>query len=400
MVISILGGLIVTLAVLDLFFTVLDGDGFSVLSSRVYRVLWWVWRHGARGLPPSTRRVWLSVGAPLMIPTIVAVWFALIITGFALIYFGGMSPQNFFFGGGSQPSLAAAFRLSWVTLSTIGFVEISPSSTTYSFTVAAEAILGGVVLTMAITYFLRVHQILLQFHCLATTLHHHAGDISRPQTYLSTHFHEGQPQAIEPWLHDTVTDLVHLHEGLRRHPIVYYYHPRRRWRSLPHLVETLGQIAAGLRWGVPDNAPLKAHPSLQALVSALPAMIDDLEHRFVPVVHRSRPIPLDPTSFADVMRGRLGPSDPWAERFLEMDREVRELAGGMPAGTHEETYHRYREWLPFAARISDFVDATTWDLGYGKDLRPDSDDVLDLVASWQDGPEQRPQALRTGGGGG
>ncbi len=398
MVISVLGGLVVLVAVLDLFLTVLDGDGFSILSSRVYRVLWWAWRHGAKGLPPVTRRAWLSFGAPLMIPAIVGVWFALIITGFALIYFGGMSPQNFFFGGGSQPSLAAAFRLSWVTLSTIGFVEISPSSTTYSFTVAAEAILGGVVLTMAITYFLRVHQVLLQFHCLATTMHHHAGDISRPQTYLSTHFHHGEPQAVEPWLHDIVSDLVELHEGLRRHPIVYYYHPRRTWRSLPHLVETLGRITAGLRWGLPGNHPVQAHPSLLALESALPAMIDDLEHRFVPVVHRSRAVPVDLQAFLDTARGRLGSTDPWVEDFLHLDAEMRRIARieGDPA--LEELYQRYRAWLPFASRVGDFVDATTWDLGYGLRLRPDDDDVLDLVARLQDGPEQRPQELRTGGG--
>lgn len=393
MVITLLGIVILLVALLDVFFTVLDANGFSLLSRRVYRWMWWLWRHGARILPAGVRTSWLSVGAPLMIPASVAVWFGLVIVGFALIYFGGMSPENFFFGGGSQPSLDAAFRLSWVTLSTIGFVEISPSSTSYSFTVAAEAILGGVILTLALTYFLRVHNVLLQFHTLATSLHHHAGDIARPESYLSTHIVAGEPRSLEPWLHDLVDGVVQLHEGLRRHPIVYFFHPRRRWRSLPYLIHTLSHVAAGLRWGVPRDSDVHREPSLRALIAATTTMIDDLEHQFVPMVWRSRVVPMGFSDFRQCVADHDWIHDPWVDRFLTLDGWMRDLLRQEAPVDPAEMYARYREWLPFAATTHDFVQATAWDLGYGRELRPSSEDVLDLAARWQSKPTERPQPL-------
>ena len=391
MVVSLLGVGVLLVCLLDVFFTVLDANGVSVISSRLYRWMWWIWRHGGRLLPPKTRRAWLSVGAPLMIPAIIGVWISLVVVGFALIYFGGMSPENFLFGGGSQPSLAAAFRLSWVTLSTIGFVEISPSSMTYSLTVALEAIVGGILLTFTITYFLSVHRVVLSFNELVTRMHHHAASISDPLSYLADHFVDGQPRALDSWLDSLHHAVVGLHEGLRRYPIVYYFQPRRRFRALPYALEILTGLVAGLRWGLPAGHAITAHPGVRTLTAALEMLVDDLEDRHVPLHDRTIVHPVSFRAFVETVQGRRWDADPWVTRFTDLARSVAAVTG-LPAEVDpSDAYLRYRQWLPFTARTGDFIAATKRDLGYADDLRPGRSSAVWEV--WSRGPADRPQPL-------
>lgn len=391
MVISLLGIGVLLVCLLDVFFTVLDANGVSVISSRLYRWLWWIWRHGGRLLPPRARRLWLSVGAPLMIPAIIGVWISLIVVGFALIYFGGMSPENFLFGGGSQPSLAAAFRLSWVTLSTIGFVEISPSSMTYSLTVALEAILGGILLTFSITYFLSVHRVVLSYNELVTRMHHHAASISDPLSYLSDHFADGQPRALDSWLDHLHEAVVGLDEGLRRYPIVYYFQPRRRFRALPYMVAVLAGLVAGLRWGLPSGHAIASHPGVRTLIAALEMFVDDLEDRYVPLHERTVVHPVSFRAFAETIREQRWDADRWVMRFVEMTTAVAAVTGLSPDTEVSDAYVRYRAWLPFAVRTGDLVATIKRDLGYADDLRPGRSSALWEV--WSRGPADRPQPL-------
>jgi hypothetical protein len=395
MVISLLGIGLLLVCLLDVFFTVLDANGVSVISSRLYRWMWWLWRHGARLLPPETRRRWLSVGAPLMIPAVIGVWMSLVVVGFAFVYFGGMSPDNFLFGGGSQPSLTAAFRLSWVTLSTIGFVEISPSSMTYSLTVALEAIVGGVLLTFTITYFLSVHRVVLSYNEFVTRLHHHAASISDPLSYVSGHFADGQPRALDSWLDQLHGAVVGLHEGLRRYPIVYYFQPRRRFRALPFAIETLTGLVAGLRWGLPTGHAVTTHPGIRTLVAALEMLVEDLEDRYVPPHERTVVQPVDVRTFSETLQGRRWDADRWVVRFADLISSVAAVTGVAARTDFADAYLRYREWLPFAVRTGDFVAAITRDLGYADDLRPGRSSALWQV--WSRGPVDRPQPLTVQG---
>lgn len=395
MLVSLVGITVLAIVMLDVFFTVLDANGHSILSSRLYRAGWWVWRHGARMLPPGTRRAWLSVGAPLLIGVMIAVWMSGLVVGFALVYFGGMSPQNFLFGGGSQPNLAAAFRLSWVTLSTIGFVEISPSSMTYSLTVALQAILGGVVLTFTITYFLSVHQVVLSYNRLVTGLHHRAAVMDDPVSGLSRHFMDGRPRALDEWL-DTLHDgLVELHEGLRRYPIVYYFQPRRRLRALPYTLDGLRRVTAGLRWCLPGDHTARTSPALLALQAGLEDVVVDLQDRYVPIAERTVARTVSRSTFDDALAGRQWSLDRWVARFLHENDVVSGMAGVAAAAGAADAYSRYREWLPFSVALDDFVRMTADDLGYGDDLRPGRSSSLWQVLSR--GPKQRPQPLQHSG---
>ena len=54
-------------------------------------------------------------------------------------------------------------------------------------------------------------------------------------------------------------------------------------------------------------------------------------------------------------------------RFLRMERWMRDLARLQEEPDLEESYARYKEWLPFAHRIRSIFEATAADLGYELD---------------------------------
>jgi len=394
MIVSAIGVLIVALVVLDSLLTVLDASGRSIFSTRVYRAAWWFWRHLAKLLPAGLAQAFLSVAAPLMIALLIALWIFGIVTGFALIFYGGLSFGDVVAGGGSQPSLPSAFRLSWVTLSTIGFVEISPSNMAHSVTVALEALLGSVILTFSITYFLSVHRSILDFDRLVLDLHHRMGPRHDPIETLASHFSNGDMQGLERWLERLHDGLVGMHQGLNRYPIVYFYRPQDRQRSLPRTVQALARITECLSWLTPDDAPGTQSPALKSLRAGMADLVSDLGKTHIPIVTAASPRPVSRSEFEAAVRGNEWVIEPSVRKFLEGCGALHDIAG-----RHVDvagSYANYREWLPAATRTQQLVSTISTDLGYAEDLQPRRSSYL--LGLLNRNPKQRPQALVAKGG--
>ncbi|MFQ6552255.1 hypothetical protein AAD018_007915 [Aestuariibius insulae] len=391
MLISLAGILLLGIILLDIFLTVLDANGLSVVSSRIYRIFWWGWRHFSRIMPPVARPQMLALAAPLMIPLIIGVWIFGIVLGFTLVYFGGLSHQDLITGGGSQPSLQGAFRLSWVTLSTIGFVEVSPSNMPYSLTVALEAILGNLVLTFTITYFLSVHGAVMAYNKFASLLRNRIPDPDRPLDALSWHFEAGEPRELEHWLRQINDGVSTLHEGLRRYPVLYYFRPIRIYRGVPHTLFALRRIVTALRWCLPEGHRARTSPNLKALEVGLDELVEDLQDRYVPVHLRTTAKPVSYKQFRAAQSPHLGVPDTWVEMFLRDCDETSRATGVEIDPLAPETYENYREWLPYVLRLFDFERAIRTDLGYSSRVRPGRSSTLAVISN---GPKQRPQALR------
>jgi hypothetical protein len=193
----------------DVFFTVLHPDGFGLLSSRLYGGLFKTVRLLTRPLPRRLRALGLSIAAPLMVPVTIIVWIVLVLVGYALVYYAGMNAQG--------------FRI----------------------------------LTLAISYVVGVYGVLQQLGVTAAGLLHQASDTAEPLSILAPHFPDGEPRDIEPQVVAQHSSLVGLYEGLRRYPIIYYYHSRRACRSLPYTFRVMGGVAGALRWGLPKGHPAR-----------------------------------------------------------------------------------------------------------------------------------------------
>ena len=362
------GVTLILVGIADLFFTVLHYDGFGFLSSRLYRWLFGAARLLTRPLPRRWRAFGLSLAAPLMVPVTITVWILLISFGYALVYYGSISVKTFYFSSPAlEPSFLEALYLSGTAISTVGFGDITPLSTLYQLVAVSEALVGFGILTLAISYVIGVYGVLQQLGVLSAGLHHQSQDSSDPLTLLAPHFPDGQPRGLETHLMDLHRGLVEIYEGIWRYPIVYYYHSRRAYRSLPYIFRMIGGMAGALRWGLPKDHPGSQTPWLPTLITGLETFTAYFDERFLSERLEDAPPPVAFETFAAALERSKDPTDPWLDRFLRMNSFMQDLVQLDDRPDPGEAYGRYKEWLPFAHRNRAFFEAAARDLGYGRD---------------------------------
>jgi len=351
--------------IVDVFFTVLHPDGFGFLSSPLYKGLFASMRLLTRPLPPKFRALGLSMAAPLMIPVSITVWMALVLTGYAFVYYVGMSSASFNFSSpGLEPSLGEALYVSGTAISTLGFGDVTPADGLYQTLTVSEALIGFGILTLAVSYIVGIYGVVQRLGVLGAGLLHQASDTAEPLSILAPHFPDGEPRDIDPHIMGLHRSLVELYEGLKRYPILYYYHSRRPYRSLPYTFRMIGGVAGALRWGLSNDHPAGQSPWLPTLVTGVDMMTSYIDERFLSKCLEEAPEPVPFETFEAAFERGKEPSDPWLERFLEIQLYMQDLARKASTDS-EECYDRYKEWLPFAHRNWTFFEATAKELGYG-----------------------------------
>jgi hypothetical protein len=359
------GGSLVFAGLLDVFVTVLHYDGFGFLSSRLYRRVFRAVRFAVRPLPRRYGALGLSLAAPLMVPVTITVWISLVALGYALMYLHGMRQGDFSFAVGRlEPSFVEAVYFSGTAISTLGFGDVTPTASLYQILAVSEALIGFGILTLSITYVLGVYNVLQQLGVVSAGLFHQAQDTSDPWSILAPHFPDGQPRGLETHLMSLHRGLVEIYEGIRQYPIVYYYHSRRAYRSLPFAFRMVGGMAGALRWGLPQDHPGSQTPWLPTLIIGLDTITEHLERRFLsePAGEQPDPVPFE-TFEAALLRGK-NPADYWLGRFLQMNAFMRHLVSLEEPPDPEEAYDRYARWLAFAHRNRAFFETSARDLGY------------------------------------
>src|SRR5918994_4591972 len=349
----------------DVFFTVLHPDGFGFLSSRLYNGLFTSMRLLTRPLPPKFRALGLSTAAPLMIPVSITVWIALVLTGYAFVYYVGMSSQSFNFSSpGLEPSLGEALYVSGTAISTLGFGDVTPADGLYHTLAFSEALIGFGILMLAVSYVVGIYGVVQRLGVLGAGLLHQASDTAEPLSILAPHFPDGEPRDIDPHIMGLHRSLVELYEGLKRYPVLYYYHSRRSYRSLPYTFRMIGGVAGALRWGLSKDHPAGQSPWLPTLITGVDMTPSYIDKRFLTESLEEAPEPVPFETFEAAFERGKEPSDPWLARFFEMQLYMRDLTQTQDSADSEECYERYKEWLPFTHRNWTFFQVTARKLGY------------------------------------
>ena len=164
-VLTVVGAALVLLTLRDIFRTLWHPRGFGALVRQIFVVTWRLVR--AAPIGPS-----LGLAGPIALVLTAFAWTAGLVAGFALVYLPHM-PEAFGLSSQVRPQesdLANSVYLSFVTLVTLGFGDITPTRAWLQLIVPFEALLGFVLLTAVISWVLQIYPALVGRRALARRL--------------------------------------------------------------------------------------------------------------------------------------------------------------------------------------------------------------------------------------
>jgi hypothetical protein len=350
------GSVMIAFGVLDLFMTVLYYDAAGPLSLRLYRLVWFLCRRLASKVPDRHTYFVLSLGVPLMVLGSLILWIALQVFGFAAIYYVGLHGGAFRFSEGLEASVVEALYLSGISLSGLGYGDLAPVTAPYQLVAALQALMGYGFLTLAIAYVVNVYKVIEDMGVLSSDIYHESERTYDSRHILELHFHRGDPRDLGGRLNNFYNGLISHHEGMRHYPVVYYFYSRRGYAALPYRFGLIGRVVAALRWGLPAGDPITEEPWLRALKSAYESITNEILERFLETEKWDPAAkPVDKATFVtDLSYGRS--DEATVQRFMELLDFMEELTERKHPRDPDEVYRRYCEWVPFVARIDEFVE--------------------------------------------
>ncbi len=244
-----LGGVaLLMLVAYDVYATVLHASSrFGPIGETLNRTIWRVVRAIAFKLPRMRRHKLLNAVGPLLLPLLIISYIVFLITAFALIYFPRLPAQ---FNINSQAEAATwveALYFSGVTLTTVGFGDITPRAASMRFVTMFESASGLVVISLAITYLLTAYNALERKRAIALSLYHQADEGADAAGYIAHHYVEGKFYGLQEALRWAVRDLQGLFEAHVEHPVIHYFHPLEVYKGLPRMLFLMLEACAVIR---------------------------------------------------------------------------------------------------------------------------------------------------------
>lgn len=143
-----------TLVIRDVFHTLFHPVGRGSIAPQVMRFVWWI----LRVFHPDRRIA--SLTGPLGIALVVLMWGAMAVVGWAMLYYALM-PEGFAFGSELNPAerepISDSLYISLVTIGTLGFGDIVPTSPWLRLIVPLESLFGFMLLTAAVSWVLQIY---------------------------------------------------------------------------------------------------------------------------------------------------------------------------------------------------------------------------------------------------
>ena len=196
----------------DVFHKLFHPGGSGQLSGVVRRILWPVCRRS---------RLLLPVAGPLILLAVMVSWAALFALGWALVYWPFLD-NGFYFSTRGSGGFGEALYVSLVTLATLGYGDIVPTTEWLRAAATAEALTGFALLTASVTWVLSTYPVLGRRRTLAAEI-----------SAVAAVWNEFGAAARATALRNIASGLVRVSTDLAQFPISYYYHAPERRQALP-----------------------------------------------------------------------------------------------------------------------------------------------------------------------
>ena len=243
-VVTVAGAAMIVVALRDIFDALLQPEGKGTLAAIITRAVWAVARRGGAGHSAFV------LAGPLALVAVVFTWAGLLVLGWALIYAPHI-PEGFRLDSGvtlEGGRLIEAVHVSLVTLTTLGFGDVTPQEPWLRLLLPLEALLGFGLLTATVSWILLIYPVLSRRRSLAYEISLlRAAERDRdicPERL--------PPESAERIYAELTSRLVAVERDLVHFPITYYYAERDARFSLPAVAPYLLDLA---RRGADDDAP-------------------------------------------------------------------------------------------------------------------------------------------------
>ena len=257
-VVAIVGSLLVAVVARDVFHTLFHPVGHGSVAPHVMRFVWWLLR-----LFHPDRRI-ASLTGPLGIALVVLTWGALAVLGWAMLYFAFM-PEGFAHSSEltavERNTMFDSLYVSLVTIGTLGFGDIVPTSPLLRVIVPFEALFGFMLLTAAVSWVLQIYPALHRRRVLALQL----STLRQARRLQPTVGIESVPTDI---LTGLASAIVEARNDFTQYGATYYF------RDL----ETDASLAFSLQYAtdLADEASGSTHPQTRLAGALISAAVDSL----------------------------------------------------------------------------------------------------------------------------
>lgn len=262
---TITGLVLLALVFYDIYATILRATKHpGPFSEFINRGLWRLASRSTRNLDRRLRhRVMSSVG-PLLMPFLIGFFILMLLAGFALIYLPRMETGFKIDDAANHNSIFQAFYFSGITLLTIGYGDILPTSGVTRVVAVIEGATGIAIISLSITYLLTVYGALERKRTVALKFYHQARQGADISGFLVNHFSRGRFHSLSEFLREATQDLQELLESHIEHPVIHYFHPIEVYKGLPRALFFVLETVAILNAHVDEKEYVEAgdHPDV------------------------------------------------------------------------------------------------------------------------------------------
>jgi hypothetical protein len=364
-----LGVALLLVAAYDVYSTILDDrPQVGPVSHTLSRTCWRVAHLVSRRFSRARRHQALNAVGPLLLPLLFVAYLALLISGFALVYYPYMPAEFVVAEGASRSPLADAFYYSGVTLTTLGYGDIVPRSGPMRLIAVCQATTGLALVTLVIAYLIAVYGALERKRTVALSFYHQAEEGANVAGFIAHHFVEGRFYGLVDVLRTAARDLQGQLESHVEYPIIHYFHAAQVYKSTPRVLFLTLETCAVVRSCMDEEKYPETckHPEVRTLEASARHVLSEF----------TRSLKLK-------ARRRAGTDAPfeesrrWRRRYEETLRQLR--AAGVAARPDSNAgWEEYRanreEWEAPLQRFADHL-GYDWDEVTGdRDLRYAADE--------------------------
>ena len=259
------------IVLLDAFQTIIlprRATGRFRLTNVFYALTWNPWAFVAgRMRNPRHRETFFSYYGPMSLILLLVVWAALMVLGFALLFYALGSP---FTDSSHMPRFFNDIYVSGTTIFTLGLGDVIPQSNWSRSLIVLEAGTGFGFLAAVMGYFPVLYSAFSRREMIISLLDARAGSPPTAAELLRRHSYEGADKALAALLNEWERWSAELLESHLSYPLLCYFrsqHNNQSWLSaLTAILDTSALLIAGVRGPEARQAQLTFAMARHAMV--------------------------------------------------------------------------------------------------------------------------------------